>query len=184
MTTGQWLVKVLPRSDDRAPLARLRRQAVRIRKVCVHVLPAVDVEEDEHDLAVRRDAVAVDNRMEAPARALEGRRSARRDPGGRRERGDLRDRVDSGAMLTFARSGSLRVICRQSAPPHQVRAIRARGASPHAPTARSPRRRRRPATRLVSAPDDAAGSGAPFSALLTHWSVRQGHTPTRTVYAK
>src|SRR5205823_13280537 len=45
----------LPRSEDRAPLPRPIRQAARIRKVRVNVAPAVDAEEDEHDLAVRGD---------------------------------------------------------------------------------------------------------------------------------
>src|ERR1700751_822734 len=85
--------ELLARGDDAGPIARRRRQALRVRQVGVHVLAAGNVVEDEDDLAVGGDAIAVNDDRESPAvelivrgplEAREKRRLERSDVGDRR----------------------------------------------------------------------------------------------------
>ena len=69
------------RGDHSGAVTGARSEAVWVRKIRVHVLRAVDAVEDQDDLAVRRDPVAVDHRAHPPYLALELRR-----PGHRRSR--------------------------------------------------------------------------------------------------
>src|SRR6266536_1570343 len=93
--------------------ARRRREALRPRHVGVHVRRGRDVEQLEHDLAVRGHAEALDDRDEPPVVLLERSASRRR----RLDRsGQLRDVADGGRRRRPAHAGLPRVAERHQLP--------------------------------------------------------------------
>lgn len=65
---------------------------MRVRQVRIHVLRALDAVEDQHDLAVRCDPIAIDHRGHRPGTELERCKARRSNRAWRYERRDLGDR--------------------------------------------------------------------------------------------
>ena len=110
--------------DHPRPVACARTEAVRIRQVRVHVLRALDAVEREDDLAVRRNAVAVDDRPHAPHLPLERGRACRADPHRCLQSRNLRDRRSDAVEIDRAATG----VAQGHQPPERPAAVRSRSA--------------------------------------------------------
>src|SRR5260221_4950683 len=102
-----------PRCEDSRTVASSLREATWIREVRVHVPRRRNAVEHKHDLAVRRDPVAVDDDAQAPGVNLEARPPAEAD---RRRRLKAGDPIDADRNVIEVNAAAVRVAEGHQAP--------------------------------------------------------------------